>query len=81
MWGSVGIPLLGGVIAALDKRPSPIRSSADHVGNAPRWRRAASAELLKPAATDVLQGRPVSRRLNSAKAPADDARLIDRLSL
>jgi hypothetical protein len=37
----------------------------------------AAVELLKPAANDVLQRWPVSRRVNSSKAPADDATLIE----
>jgi putative SOS response-associated peptidase YedK len=39
----------------------------------------AGAELLKPAANDVLQRWPVSRRVNSARASDDDATLIDAL--
>jgi putative SOS response-associated peptidase YedK len=35
--------------------------------------------LLKPAANDVLQRWPVSRRVNSSRAPADDPSLIDRV--
>jgi hypothetical protein len=35
---------------------------------------AAGIELLKPAAEDVLQRWPVSKRVNSSKAPADDLR-------
>ena len=36
---------------------------------------------MKPAAEDVLQRRPVSRRVNSSKAPADDATLIEEVKL
>jgi putative SOS response-associated peptidase YedK len=36
-------------------------------------------ELLKPAANDLLQRWPVSKRVNSSRAPADDATLIDRV--
>lgn len=38
-------------------------------------------ELLKPAANDLLQRWPVSRRVNSSRAPAEDATLIDRIAL
>jgi putative SOS response-associated peptidase YedK len=39
----------------------------------------AGVELLKPAADDLLQRWPVSKRVNSSKAPAEDATLIDRI--
>jgi len=38
-------------------------------------------ELLKPAADDLLQKWPVSKRVNSSKAPADDPTLIDRVQI
>jgi putative SOS response-associated peptidase YedK len=38
----------------------------------------AGVEFLKPAADDLLQKWPVSRRVNSSRAPADDATLIER---
>ncbi len=41
----------------------------------------AGAELLKPAPNDYLQRWPVSKRVNSSKADADDATLIERLEL
>ncbi len=37
--------------------------------------------LLKPAAEDMLQRWPVSKRVNSSKAPADDPTLIDKFPL
>ena len=37
-------------------------------------------ELLKPAANDYLQTWPVSRRVNSTRAPNDDPTLIDRIA-
>ena len=37
-------------------------------------------ELLKPAANDVLQCWPVSRRVNSSRAPDDDASLIEAVA-
>jgi putative SOS response-associated peptidase YedK len=40
----------------------------------------AGVQLLKPAANDLLQRWPVSRRVNSSRAPADDPTLIDRIS-
>jgi putative SOS response-associated peptidase YedK len=39
----------------------------------------AGAEFLKPAPNDYLQRWPVSKRVNSSKADADDATLIDRI--
>jgi putative SOS response-associated peptidase YedK len=41
----------------------------------------AGLELLKPAADDLLQRRPVSKRVNSSRAPDEDPTLIDRISL
>jgi putative SOS response-associated peptidase YedK len=41
----------------------------------------AGAEYLKPAPTDYLQRWPVSRRVNSSKADADDPTLIERVEL
>ena len=38
----------------------------------------AGVEYLKPAPDDLLQKWPVSRRVNSSKAPADDATLIEQ---
>ena len=38
-------------------------------------------ELLKPAANDVLQRWPVSKRVNSSRADAEDATLIDAVQL
>jgi putative SOS response-associated peptidase YedK len=37
----------------------------------------AGTELLKPAAEDFLQRRPVSKRVNSSRAPDDDPTLIE----
>jgi putative SOS response-associated peptidase YedK len=42
---------------------------------------AAGTELLKPAAEDLLQRWPVSKRVNSSRAPDDDPTLIDRVPL
>jgi putative SOS response-associated peptidase YedK len=41
----------------------------------------AGVELLKPAANDALQRWPVSKRVNSSRAPDDAPTLIDRISL
>jgi putative SOS response-associated peptidase YedK len=46
----------------------------------PWLNREAGAEYLKPAPNDYLQRWPVSKRVNSSKADADDATLIDRVS-
>jgi putative SOS response-associated peptidase YedK len=37
-------------------------------------------ELLRPAANDLLQRWPVSRRVNSSRAPDDDPTLIERMN-
>ena len=37
-------------------------------------------ELLKPAQHDYLQVWPVSRRVNSSRAPSDDPALIERIA-
>jgi putative SOS response-associated peptidase YedK len=47
----------------------------------PRLSGAAGVELLKPAPDDMLQRWPVSKRLNSSRAPADDPTLIEPISL
>jgi putative SOS response-associated peptidase YedK len=41
----------------------------------------AGSELLRPAANDALQVWPVSRRVNSSRAPGDDPTLIEPLEL
>jgi putative SOS response-associated peptidase YedK len=41
----------------------------------------AGAEYLKPAPNDYLQRWPVSKRVNSSKADADDATLIEKVAL
>jgi putative SOS response-associated peptidase YedK len=41
----------------------------------------AGLELLKPAAENVLQKWPVSKRVNSSRAPDDDPTLIERVAL
>jgi putative SOS response-associated peptidase YedK len=38
-------------------------------------------ELLRPAANDYLQTWPVSRKVNSSRAPDDDPALIERIEL
>ena len=40
----------------------------------------AGVELLKPAPDDLLQRSPVSKRVSSSKAPADDPTLIDQVA-
>ena len=40
----------------------------------------AGLDILKPAANDVLQCWPVSRRVNSSRAPDDDASLIEAVA-
>jgi putative SOS response-associated peptidase YedK len=46
----------------------------------PWLNRETGADYLKPAPNDYLQRWPVSKRVNSSKAHADDATLIDRVS-
>jgi putative SOS response-associated peptidase YedK len=41
----------------------------------------AGLELLKPTANDLLQRWPVSKRVNSSRAPDDDPTLIERISI
>jgi putative SOS response-associated peptidase YedK len=41
----------------------------------------AGMELLRPAANDVLQKWPVSKRVNSSRAPGDDPTLIERIAV
>jgi hypothetical protein len=41
----------------------------------------AGAECLKPVPNEYLQRWPVSKRINSSKADADDATLIDKVAL
>jgi putative SOS response-associated peptidase YedK len=41
----------------------------------------AGTEVLKPAPNDFLQRWPVSKRVNSSKADADDATLIEPVEL
>jgi putative SOS response-associated peptidase YedK len=40
----------------------------------------ASIEMLKPAPDDYLQVWPVSRRVNSSRAPSDDQTLIEQIA-
>ena len=42
---------------------------------------AAGVEILKPAPEDMLQRWPVSQRVNSSRAPADDPTLIESIEL
>jgi putative SOS response-associated peptidase YedK len=45
------------------------------------WLVGAGNELMKPAANDVLQRWPVSKRVNSSRTSDDDPTLIDRIEL
>jgi len=42
---------------------------------------AAGVQLFKPADDDLLQRWPVAKRVNSSKTAAEDATLIDRVSI
>jgi putative SOS response-associated peptidase YedK len=57
--------------------PMPVFLTSDQF--APWLSGEAGAEVLKPAPDDYLQRWPVSRRLNSSKANADDRMLIERV--
>jgi hypothetical protein len=48
---------------------------------APRLSRDTGAEVLKPAPDDYLRRWPVSKRVNSSKADADDVTLIDPIKM
>jgi putative SOS response-associated peptidase YedK len=45
-----------------------------------RWLSGTGTELLKPAPDDYLQTWPVSRQVNSSRAPSDDPSLIEPLA-
>jgi putative SOS response-associated peptidase YedK len=45
------------------------------------WLNDGGTPLLKPAANDVLPRWPVSRRVNSSRAPADDPNPIERVEV
>ena len=45
------------------------------------WLNDGGPALLRPAADDVLQRWPVSRRVNSSRAPADDPTLVERIEV
>jgi putative SOS response-associated peptidase YedK len=45
------------------------------------WLNDGGSALLRAAANDVLQRWPVSRRVNSSRAPADDPSLIERVEV
>ena len=47
----------------------------------PWLRSEAGLELLKPAPEDPLQRWPVSKRVNSSKAPVDDPTLIEQITI
>jgi putative SOS response-associated peptidase YedK len=45
------------------------------------WLAGAGNELMKPAANDVLQRWPVSKRVNSSRTSDDDSSLIEEIEL
>jgi hypothetical protein len=65
-----GVALAAARIACHTSRPRCFRWLADNAGS----------ELFKPAPNDYLQAWPVSRRVNSSRAPGDDPTLIDRVA-
>jgi putative SOS response-associated peptidase YedK len=47
----------------------------------PRWLAGSNAtEMLKPAPDDYLEVWPVSRRVNSSRAPNDDPTLVEKIA-
>ena len=56
-----------------------LRTACDRGWVRPRLTGSAGTELLKPAPDDVLQRLPVSKRVNSSRADASDATLIDKI--
>jgi putative SOS response-associated peptidase YedK len=46
----------------------------------PRLSGEAKLDVLQPAGNDVLQRWPVSKRVNSSRADAQDATLIDKIA-
>ena len=59
-----------------DRMPVPL----DEKDFEPRLSGSAGLEFLKPAAEDLLQRWPVSKRVNSSRAPDDDPTLIERMN-
>jgi putative SOS response-associated peptidase YedK len=53
----------------------------DEIDFKPRLSGKGGLELLKPAAEDLLQKWPVSKRVNSSRAPDDDPTLIEQISM
>jgi putative SOS response-associated peptidase YedK len=49
--------------------------------NVDAWLHDGGTRLLRPAANGILQRWPVSKRVNSSKADAEDATLIDNIEL
>jgi putative SOS response-associated peptidase YedK len=45
------------------------------------WLNEGGSALLRPAANNALQRWPVSRRVNSSRAPTDDPTLIERVEV
>jgi putative SOS response-associated peptidase YedK len=65
------------LFAEVHDRMPVVLESKDFVS----WLNEGGPALLKPAANEVLQRWPVSRRVNSSRAPADDPSLIDRVEV
>ena len=65
------------VVAEVHDRMPAVLESKDFGS----WLNGGGAALLRPAANDVLQRWPVSKRVNSSRAPADDPTLIERVEV
>ena len=73
---------------SLKELPATFNAKAETVAEKPMFRSAfkrnrgnSGLKLLKPAAEDVLQRRPVSKQVNSSRAPDDDPTLIDKVTI
>ncbi len=55
----------------------PVVLEAEHLQQWERGNAQEAAELMKPAGEDVLEARPVSRRVNSSRTSDDDSTLIE----
>jgi len=91
------VALLPGVVIRLPLRRHPPRYAAFNQSSSPRFRLSsvllaekdyepwlnakAGKEVLHSAEEDALQKQPVSKRVNSSRAPDDDPTLIDPVGL
>jgi putative SOS response-associated peptidase YedK len=63
------------------RRVPAVNAGIVATGGLSRWLAGtANTEMLKPAPDDYLQVWPVSRRVNSSRAPCDDQTLIEQIA-